>query len=184
MKKLLILTALAFITQCVHAQVWYTKNGYVSFYSHTSVEDIKAENNEVLSFFDTDKGEFRFQVLIKGFKFPKAAMQQHFNDVDYMNSDKFPKADFKGTVVNFKPATVKKDGTYNVMVDGEMTLHGETKKIRVPGVITVSGGKVNATATFKVKRTDFKISTPSFTATKIADEIEVTVKCNYEPYSK
>lgn len=175
--------AIAFIMiQSLTAQVWFTKTGAVSFFSHTDVEDIKADNNEAVSFIDATKGSFVFQVLIKGFKFPKASMQQHFNEPNYMDSDKFPKAEFKAALVNASAVNFKKDGTYKVEVEGDMTMHGVTKKIKVPGTITIKSGVPTVNTKFMVKRTDFGINVPSFTAAKIADEIEVTVNCVYEPY--
>jgi polyisoprenoid-binding protein YceI len=182
MKKSIMLVISILCLQQVFAQIWFTKTGAVSFYSHTNVEDIKAENNEVVSFIDAAKKEFRFQVLIKGFKFPKASMQEHFNGPDYMESDKFPKAEFKGMINAASAIDFKKDGTYKVEVEGQMTMHGVTKTLKVPGTITVKSGIPAVNAVFFVKRTEFGIEVPSFTAAKIADAIEVTVKCQYEAY--
>ena len=184
MKRLVLVIATAFTFQLASAQIFYTKNGYITFYSHTSIEDIKAENFEAVSFLDATKGDFRFQVLIKGFQFPKATMQGHFNTPAYMDSDQFPKSEFKGSIVNISSVDFKKDGTYNVDVTGDLTMHGVTKKINEKGTITIKNGKPSANAVFKIKRSDFKITTPGFTAAKIADEIEVTVKCDYELYKK
>ena len=89
MKKIVFVLVSALIGQLASAQVFFTKNGYITFFSHTSLEDIKAENFEAVSFLDATKGDFRFQVLIKGFQFPKAAMQGHFNTAAYMDSDQF-----------------------------------------------------------------------------------------------
>lgn len=182
MKKAFLVLTTALLVQWASAQVYFTKNGYITFFSHTSLEDIKAENFEVVSFLDVAKGDFRFQALIKGFQFPKATMQSHFNSASYMDSDQFPKSEFKGSVVNIKSVDLGKDGSYPVDVSGDLTMHGITQKITVKGTITVKGGKPSGNAVFKVKRSDFKITTPAFTAAKIADEIEVTVKCDYEPY--
>ncbi len=77
-----------------------------------------------------------------------------------------------------------KDGTYKVEIAGDLTMHGVTKKIQEGGNITVKDGKVSSNAVLKILRSDFNITTPSFTAAKIAQEIEVTVKCEYEPYKK
>ena len=168
--------------QQVFAQVWFTKTGAVGFFSHTSVEDIKADNNEAVSFIDAAKKEFRFQVLIKGFKFPKAAMQDHFNGENYMASDKFPKAEFKGSIAPGSAIDFKKDGVYKVEVDGQMTMHGATVPMKVPGTITIKNGVPSVKAVFMVKRSDFGITVPSFSAAKIAESIEVTVNCLYEAY--
>jgi polyisoprenoid-binding protein YceI len=182
MKKLIIVFCSLVFAHAAMSQVWYTKTGSVSFFSHTEVEEIEAANNEAVSFIDGSKGEFRFQVLIKGFKFPKQSMQDHFNQPNYMDSDKYPKAEFKGALVDANAVNWKKDGTYKVDVAGEMTMHGATKNIKVPGTITLKGGVPTVNAKFKVKRSDFGIKVPSFTAAKISEEIEVTVNCVYEAY--
>jgi polyisoprenoid-binding protein YceI len=182
MKKLTATLLTFLVTYSATAQVWFTKTAAVSFFSSTQVEDISATNNEAISFLDAAKGAFRFQVLIKGFKFPKAAMQEHFNDTHYMSSDQFPKAEFKGNLV--KPAAVNfnKDGIYKVEVAGELTMHGITQSVTVPGTITIKAGVPSVEARFKVNRTKFGITVPKFTAAKIAEDIEVTVAATYQPY--
>jgi hypothetical protein len=63
-------------------------------------------------------------------------------------------------------------------------MHGVTKKIKQGGTISVKDGKISANTVFNVKRTDYAITVPKFNAAKIADEIQVTVKCEYAPYTK
>jgi polyisoprenoid-binding protein YceI len=184
MKKYISLLSLLVVITAAHAKVFSTKTGSVSFFSHTSIEDIKAENNEVTSFIDTDKGDFRFQLLVKGFIFPKAAMQQHFNGKEYMNSDEFPKAEFKGKITNLKDVKFATPGTYNATVEGDLTLHGVTKKITVPGTITVTATGVIAKSVFKIKRSDYGVTVPGFSSSKIAEELEITVNCQYAPFVK
>ena len=182
MKRIVLLLLTVVIVKFASAQVWFTKSGYVGFFSHTNVEDIKADNYEVVSFLDAAKGDMRFQLLVKGFQFPKAAMQQHFNSEAYMNSDQFPKSEFKGSVDNIKAVNFLKDGDYPVTVSGDLTIHGVTKKIKQAGVVSIKGGKVSANTSFNVKRSEFNISVPGFNAAKVSDDISVTVKCAYEPY--
>lgn len=161
-----------------------TRNGKITFFSHTSIEDIDAANNEVVSTIHTKTGAMQFLVLIKGFQFKKAAMQQHFNSKDYMGSDEFPKSDLKGTIKDLSKVDFTKDGTYSVLVEGLLTMHGVTNKVSAPGTITIKGGKLSATAKFPIKLADYKIAVPSFSVAKIAEVIDVTVNCSYEPYTK
>ena len=79
---------------------YLTKNGAITFFSSTIIEDIKAENNQVLSIIDASKSKMAISILIKSFLFKKALMQEHFNE-NYLESDKFPKATFKGDILNF-----------------------------------------------------------------------------------
>ena len=185
MKRIKTISALILILSFAtssYAQVQFTRNGKISFFSTTPVEDIKAENNEVVSFLDPQKGEMRFQVLIKGFVFPKATMQEHFNGKDYMNSDQFPQAKFTGNITNLKDVNFAKDGSYKVTVKGSLTMHGVTKPVEAYGTITIAGGLASAKAVFRVNREDYGITVPSFASSKIAKDIEITVDCKYGKY--
>jgi polyisoprenoid-binding protein YceI len=184
MKKTVFFIAFLLLTAShLHAQdLQLTRNGQISFFSSTPVEDIKASNNEVSSVFNTKTGSLQFVVLIKGFQFRKAAMQDHFNRKEYLDSDKFPKSEFKGTVTDISKVNFKKDGTYPVTVEGNLTLHGISNKIKAPGTITVKAGKVSAASKFTIKLADYNITVPAIVSSKIAESVEITVNCNYEPY--
>lgn len=159
-----------------------TRNGQISFFSTTPVEDIRAVNNEVSSVLNTKTGAMQFVVLIKSFQFKKAAMQEHFNKENYMNSDLYPKAEFKGNITDLSKVDFSKDGTYPVSVEGNLTMHGVTNKMKAPGTVTVKDGKVSAASKFNVKLADYKITVPAFVSAKIAETVEINVNCNYELY--
>lgn len=164
----------------VKSQDYITRNGNIGFYSHTSMEDIKASNNEVVSLLNSATGTFDFKVAIKSFHFPKQSMEDHFNNPDYMDSEKFPKAGFSGKITNLSDVNFAKDGTYDVTVEGNITIRNITKPISTKGTITVGGGKVTAKATFSVKRKEFNIIGEAFTQSKIADDIQVNINCVYD----
>ncbi len=114
------------------------------------MEDIKAVNNEVNSLIDAATGEVHFIVLINSFKFENALMQEHFNE-NYMESTKFPKAEFKGTAANINAAQLTTAGTYNTTVTGKLTIHGVTHDVSMPGTITVKDGAATAVTKFTIK---------------------------------
>ena len=179
MKKLLAaLFAIAlFAANDVSAQkIYSTKTGQIKFFSSTPAEDIEAVNNEVDSKLSST-GQMQFTVLIKGFRFPNSLMQEHFND-DYMESAKFPRGDFKGTLSGMKEADFKKEGTYKVTATGNLTMRGISKAVSVPGTIEVKKGTIIVKAVFKVALKDFNI-TGSEIGKAIAKEIEITVNCQY-----
>lgn len=184
MKKSVLFIALIFLfAVSIHAQTMLTRNGRVAFFSKAPVENIEAINNEVTSFLDTKKGEFAFVALIKSFKFQKALMEEHFNE-NYMESNTFPKANFKGAITNLIKVNFSKDGNYPVTVKGDMTIHGVTKSIEAPGTITVSQGKISAASKFSIKVKDYNIRIPAAVVNKIAETIDITVDCKYDPFKK
>jgi hypothetical protein len=161
------------------AQKVYTKNGSISFFSKASVENISAENSQVTSILTLPGGDLQFSVLIKAFHFKKSMMEEHFNE-NYLESDKYPKATFKGKINDPSKVNFAVDGTYPVQVSGDLMIHGITNNITAAGIISVKSGVIKATSTFKVKLADYKISIPSIVKDNIAEIVDVTVSCVYD----
>jgi autonomous glycyl radical cofactor GrcA len=181
MKRILISVIILVSGYYMEAQGLYsTKNGQISFFSKTSMENIDAVNNEVNSLFNSPTGDIVFQVLVKGFHFQRALMEEHFNE-NYLESDKYPKATFKGKIANYEGINFSKDGTYPVSVQGDLTIHNVTQKVTAPGTITIKGGKPEAVSKFTIRLSDYAIKIPSLVADKIAETMDISVDCKYEP---
>src|SRR5690606_29430551 len=99
----------------------------------------------------------------------------HFNE-NYMESEKYPKSTFTGTIDNWDEVNVNKSGTYDVQVSGKLTIHGVTQEVVQEGkVIVGSDGSVKLTTHMLVPLADYNISIPSVVADKIAKEIDVDI---------
>jgi hypothetical protein len=153
---------------------FFTKTGSINFFSKTSMENIEAKNKTVIAVLDSKTGALQFAVQMKGFEFEKELMQQHFNE-NYVESDKFPKADFKGTILNNSEVNYGKEGTYPVKVKGKMTIHGVTKEVETVGTVKVDGEKVKTEAEFNLLLSDYDVKIPSVVKEKISNAIKITV---------
>jgi YceI-like domain len=174
MKQIITILLLALaMTGDLHAQkIFGTRNGKIGFISPTD-DDVKAVNNEVSSRI-SDNGQITFSLLIKGFRFKYAEMQDHFND-QYLESTKFPRADFKGMITNLSDINFSKDGTYKAIVKGDLLMHGVTKNVLVNGVIEIKGGKPSVKASFVIVMKDFKID-----AANVTDKVTIEINCQYQ----
>jgi hypothetical protein len=161
---------------------YIAKNAYISFFSSTPLENILGESNEAVTILDGSNGKIVFQALMTTFHFKRALMEEHFNE-EYMESAKFPKGKFDGTIVGFKPEMLSSP-VANIQVGGELSLHGVTKTISAPATIGMENGKLVATSKFKVVPEDFGITIPSIVRDKIGKEFEITVKVTYQPLAK
>jgi hypothetical protein len=149
----------------------FTKTATIEFKgSVPSFEPIEAVNKSGTVVLDS-KGNLQALVLIKGFKFPVALMQEHFNE-NYIESDTYPKAVLKGTLANYTAVTTGNKATYTF--NGTMQLHGLTNKISFPVTLTNKNG-LAIDAAFNINPTDYEITIPSIVRKKIANEIQVTV---------
>jgi polyisoprenoid-binding protein YceI len=145
------------------------------------MEDIEAHNSKAVSVFDLSSGQIEFSVLLKGFEFQKARMQEHFNE-NYVESDKYPKSVFTGTIKNAADIKPDKDGVYNVKVSGQLTLHGVTKPQEVDASFTVSNGKISGAAEFVVTVADYNIKIPALVKDNIGKTVKIVVNVpSYQP---
>lgn len=179
MKMVLLSLFILMTSQSSPTQKVYTKNGNISFFSKSPLENITANNNQVMSVLNLQNGEMQFSVLVKGFNFNKSLMEEHFNE-NYMESDKYPKAIFKGNITNISKIDLTKDYKYNITVSGDITIHGTTKKISAPGTISVKEGKVTGKSNFKLRLSDYNIRIPKLVRNNIAEVIEIFVSCDYD----
>ena len=184
MKKKFIIAAasLVFSVSFVNAQdKYFTKSGKIIFQSKASLENIEAHNKTVTCVLDIKTGNLQFAVMMKAFEFEKALMQEHFNE-NYIESHKFPKAEFKGQVTNNSDINYSKEGTYTAKVKGKLTLHGETKEVETTGTIVIKGGKIEADAVFSVELADYKVEIPKVVKDNISKTVSITVDCSLDPF--
>jgi len=180
MRRFLFFSVFAFIFLTVNAQKYITRTGYIGFYSHTAIEDIKADNNQVASILDISTGEIVFQLLIKSFHFDKALMEEHFNE-NYLESEKFPRSTFKGKITNLSSVDFSKTGKYEVTVEGDLNMHDVTNKVTAGGTVEVVTGGINATSKFNLVPEDYNIKIPGLVRANIAKGLEITVIMKYTP---
>ncbi len=178
MKRIIILLVFAIWLSGIHAQkIYSTKSGNISFFSNAPLQDIEAKTSEVESKLASN-GQIVFSLLIKGFQFDNQKMEDDFNE-DYMESSKYPKADFKGNITNISDINFSKDGTYPAKVKGALTIRGATKEITSDGQIEVKGSKVIARSKFDIAVKDYNIG-GALIGKKIASTIAITINCEYE----
>ena len=178
--KYVLIILLSFLNLNRAEQDLYTcKNASITIFSSALIEDIKAVSSSGVSVYNATTGELDFSVAISSFQFQKAFMQQHFNS-DYMESDKYPRAIFKGKIEEHIDIT--KEGAYTVNATGELTVHGITQKRTIQGSLTVKNGIVYMASEFMVKCADHNIDIPQILFYHIAESIKITVAATYNPY--
>ncbi len=180
MKSLFIVTALC-LGSIINTQAqkkFFTKTGSISFFSDAPLEKIEAQNKQVAAILQPETGDLVFKVLIKSFEFKQALMQEHFNE-NYMESDKFPESNFKGKILNLSAVNFTKDGTYDVEVEGKLTIHGTTNDIKTKGTIIVKEGgvKLEAKSKFSIKLKDYNIKNDKLQAQTLSENIDLTINC-------
>ena len=180
MKKITLVLVSVLLTLFASAQSkYFTRNGRVYFNASSPLEKIDAINDKATSVIDLSTGQIEFGILLKAFLFERALMQEHFNE-NYVESDKFPKATFKGAIANFASINQSKDGSYPVKFSGKLTLHGITKDVETTATFTVKNGILSSVADFSILCADYNIEIPGLVKDKIAKTITINIQTNYE----
>lgn len=183
MKNITLSIILALIAFSSSGQRYLTKTGHIWFHSDAPLETIEAHNRQVNAAFDANTGAFVFKVLMKSFIFEKALMQEHFNE-NYVNSDKFPNATFKGKVMNLSSLNLDKQGVYNMEVEGELTIHGITNTVKTTGTFEVIDDEIVAKSKFTIDIADYDISIPGAVVGKISESIDIFVDAKLKKINK
>jgi hypothetical protein len=170
----LFIASLAFV-QVQAQKIYSTKTAKVRFIA-VDDKDIDATNTKAVSRLETN-GNLSFIMLMKDFSFDMDLMQKHFNE-EYVESDKFPRGIFNGQITNIKSVNFAKDGSYPIIVNGNMQVHGVNKAIQTNGVIVISKGLPKASAKFTVSLKDFGIG--GVLIKMVADKVDVEVVANYQ----
>ena len=170
-----ILLVLFTFGQVQAQKIYSTKAATVRFIA-VDDKDIDATNSKAVSRLETN-GKLSFIMLMKDFSFEMDLMQKHFND-EYVESDKFPRGLFNGQITNIKSVNFNKDGTYPIIVKGNMQVHGVNKAMETKGVIVISKGLPKASAKFTVSLKDFGIG--GVLIKMVADQVDVEVVASFQ----
>jgi polyisoprenoid-binding protein YceI len=169
MKKLL-LTALLISSNFLTAQQYLTREARLDFDAGSPLEDIEAFTESGSAVYDANTGKIGVQVLMTSFQFKRALMQEHFNE-NYVESEKFPKASFKG---------LYSEGN----VSGVLTIHGVTKEIKVPARLNQENGNFVLVTSFDITLADYDVKIPSAVANKISKKASIQVHATLKKISK
>jgi hypothetical protein len=171
---LVALTAFRIVPNLFHAT-----EGKISFRSDAPLELIKASSNSLVGIIDTVKKTFSFKVSISSFQgFNSKTQQEHFNE-NYMQTDKYPEASFKGKII--EEMDFAKDGTISVRAKGMLNIHGIEKERIIKADLTIKNNIIILRSNFTVLLSDHNIPIPKVVYQKLANEIKVEVNTTLQP---
>jgi polyisoprenoid-binding protein YceI len=74
-----------------------------------------------------------------------------------LEPEKYPEIIFRSTGVTGRV----KNGEYELRVEGDLTLHGVTRRIKIPAKVSLTGNTMRAIGEFSISRNDFKVKATS-----------------------
>ena len=153
-------------------------SGQIQFKSDAPLELIEAASDELKGAINISDGTFAFSVDIRSFQgFNSPLQREHFNE-NYLESRKFPKATFSGKII--EKTTLDQDGDYTIRAKGKLDIHGVVRERIIKSQVQVKNGKLTVTSEFTVLLDEHGIAIPKIVHHKIAEEIQVRLKADFE----
>lgn len=179
----LLILLFSLFTHLRAQELYSTREGYISFLSETRIERIFAESSEAHSFLNVKTGEVAFSINIESFRFRIKLMQEHFNE-QYMESARYPRASFSGFLEQPEKINMKAPSELQLHVKGRLTIRGIAQEISAPVKLTIGENNlISGVTEFTLRPEDFGIKIPSVVGRKIAKEVAVSVRSEYQPYA-
>ena len=167
------------LSQTISAQKYFTRTGFTEFKaSIDTFEPIQATNKSSSAVLKTDTGDFAALLLIKAFEFEVALMQEHFNE-NYMDSDEYPRATFKGKIIDFNVNEANSEEDY--ILEGVLSIRNIKKNIKTTAKIFKKDATIYLKTNFEVKPEDFDIKIPKIVQKKIAKSINIKIAYELTP---
>lgn len=176
MKKitLIVLLIIAITTSAQEKLVSYL--GITNFEASIPLfEEVKAINDKTTCILITKTGEIACWVNIKDFKFKRELMQEHFNK-NYMESNRFPRAVFKGKIYKFDLKNLNSEPN-SYQITGKITIRGRTKKIVINGTLKKVDKGIELYSEFPLNTDDFNIEIPFIVRSKISKKVNTQLIC-------
>ena len=161
------------------SQVFLCKDGLTKFTSEAPLELIKAQSNKTAGAIDASNKNVAFSIDIDSFEgFNSSLQKEHFRE-NYMETDKYKTATFKGKIIEDVDFT--KNGTITVRAKGTFSIHGAEKEKLLKVKITIKDKELAIDTSFEVPLEEHNIKIPKVVNQKIASVIMVEVKANLKP---
>ncbi|SFF26553.1 YceI family protein [Flavobacterium xueshanense] len=176
MKKitLIVLLIIAIATSAQEKMVSYM--GITNFEASIPLfEEVKAVNDKTTCILITKTGEIACWVNIKDFKFKRDLMGEHFNK-NYMESNRFPRAVFKGKIDKFDLKNINSESN-PYQITGKIILRGRTKKIVINGTLKKVDKGIELYSAFPLNTDDFNIEIPFMVRSKISKNVNTRLIC-------
>ncbi|TFH20420.1 MAG: YceI family protein [Bacteroidia bacterium] len=171
---ILLLVSLGFTGLGQALTVFSTRNGKAYFLSDAPLELISATSRNLIGVLNTQDRRFSFSILVSTFEgFNSSLQQTHFNE-DYLETDLYPQATFKGKIIEEVDLGVP--GQYRIRAKGKLNIHGLDNDRIIRCDVSVEPGRIKVKAEFTVFLDTHDIKIPSIVNQKIAEEIHVQIE--------
>lgn len=171
--KNIILIILIFVAYSSFAQKEIkSSKGQVYFEASVPLfEEVNAINETTQCTLNKKNGEITSIVVLKDFSFKLSLMEKHFNE-KYLESDRYPKAIFKGKIQGFNWNIIG-NSNKEFKMKGKLEIHGKIKEINTIVYLKKVENKLEIISDFNINIQDFNIKIPEMLSMKVAEKVNI-----------
>lgn len=162
-----------------HAQAWFSDSGHVEFLSNVPLHSFVGVSDVLTGRVDLAENTVDFYVDLNTLDTGNGKRDKDMRKT--LETDDYPFAEFFGSLTGeVNPGS---PDPQEVDVEGTFTIHGITKPIRVPGIITFTEGRMRIEASWTLLLEDYDITPPRLLFLKVDDEQAITIDILLTPES-
>lgn len=159
--------------------VYVTESGYAEFTSRVPLHTFTGESGHLTGMIDFRENLVDFYLDLKTLK---TGIGRRDRDMyQTLDVENYPFAEFTGTLVSsFDEQT---SGRQFVETDGEFTVHGVTRDVRIEGYLEWQGDELRLETEWTLLLDDYNIEPPGILGYKINEEQEIRIEATLKPRS-
>lgn len=158
--------------------IWKLESGQIAFLSDAPLEDIEAQSTEIQGLINPAKRTFAFLVYIDSFEGFNSPLQRHHFNENYLESNRFPTASFKGRII--EKIDLETDGTYTIRAKGILNIHGIEQERIIKSEVIIREEVMRISSYFTIPLEDHNITIPRIVNQKIAEKMQVNISATFQ----
>jgi YceI-like domain len=160
-------------SQNTTAGKYVCQDGEVHFRSEAPLETIEARSKKLRGIIDPVQKTFAWIIDINTFSgFNSALQREHFKE-NYMETNKFPTAWFKGKII--ESVDLSQPQKLSVRAKGVLNIHGLDQERIIKIDLDIKDKYVVVTASFTIPLAEHNINIPKIVNQKISEDVHVQI---------
>jgi len=158
-------------------QAYFSSEGHVEFLSNVPLHSFTGESEQLIGRLDLAENTVDFYVDLNTLDTGNGKRDKDMRST--LETDEYPFAEFFGSFVS-QPDS-EGATSQDVEVEGEFTIHGITRAIRVPGLVTFTTAGVRVQASWTLQLDDYGIEPPRLLIFKVDEEQSISIDILLKP---
>lgn len=159
------------------AQEYKTETGHVEFDSSVPLHSFTGTSDHLVGKITLQDSIVDFYVDVTTLK---TGIGKRDNDMmRTLEAKEYPFAEFYGKIISdFDP---DKNGSQEVEVKGEFTIHGVTKDVTIPGTINSTDEGLKVEASWQINMEDYDVEPPGILFYRVSEIIDASISATLTP---